>query len=50
MERYRGRFSIHEFSVSLTGRIELTANERVKVSQTIPSLEDFDTDLPQEAA
>jgi hypothetical protein len=50
MEEYRGRFSIHEFSVSPTGRIQLTANDRVKVTQRIPSLDGFDTDRPQEAA
>jgi hypothetical protein len=46
MEEYRGRFSIHEFSVSPTGRIQITANDRVKASQTIPSLNGFDTDRP----
>jgi hypothetical protein len=50
MEQYRGRFSIHEFSVSPAGRIELTGNDRVKVSPTIPSLDDFETDRPQQAA
>ena len=50
MEQYRGRFSIHEFSVSPTGRIDLTANERLKVSPTIPSVDDFLTDRAQEAA
>jgi hypothetical protein len=50
MKEYRGRFSIHEFSVSPTGRIQLTANERVKVSPTKCSFDGFDTDWPQEAA
>jgi hypothetical protein len=50
MEDYRGRFSIHEFSVSPAGRIQITANHRVRVSQTIPSLDGVDTDRPQEAA
>jgi len=49
MEQYRGRFSIHEFSVSPTGRIQITANERVKVSQTIRSLDGLG-DRPREAA
>jgi hypothetical protein len=50
MEEYRGRFSIHEFNVSPSGKIQMTANDRVKISQTIPSLDSFDTDQPQEAA
>jgi hypothetical protein len=50
MEEYRGRFSIHEFSVSPTGRLEITANDRVKVSQTFQPLDSFQTDSPQEAA
>jgi Calcineurin-like phosphoesterase len=50
MEEYRGRFSIHEFSVSPTGRLEITANDRVKISQTFQSLDDFQKDSPQEAA
>lgn len=48
MEEYRGQFDIHEFSVSPAGRIQITSNERVKVSQTIPALEGFDEDRPQE--
>jgi 3',5'-cyclic AMP phosphodiesterase CpdA len=50
MEQYRGRFNIHEFGVSPTGRIQITANDRVKVSQTLPSLDDVDEDRPQQAA
>ena len=50
MEEYRAHFSIHEFSISPTGGIQLTATDRVKVSQTIPSLGGFDTDRPREAA
>lgn len=49
MEQYRGRFNIHEFSVGSTGRIQITANEHVKVSQTIPSLDAVDTNRPQAA-
>jgi 3',5'-cyclic AMP phosphodiesterase CpdA len=30
-EKYRGRFTIHEFALGTNGSIELTANERVKV-------------------
>lgn len=50
MEQYRRRFNIHEFSVSPGGRIQITANESVKVSRTQPSLYGFDTDRPQDAA
>jgi 3',5'-cyclic AMP phosphodiesterase CpdA len=50
MEQYRGRFNIHEFSVSPTGSIEITANDRVKISQTFPSLDSFDADRFREAA
>jgi len=50
MEEYRGRFSIHEFTVSPLGRIQITANERVQVSQPIRSLDGFDRDRSQEAA
>jgi hypothetical protein len=50
MEKYRGRFTIHEFSVSPTGRLEITGNDRVKVSQTFQSPDSFQTDSPQEAA
>jgi hypothetical protein len=49
-EEYRGRFSIHEFSVSPTSRIQLTANERVKVSPTLGSLDDVDPGRPKRAA
>lgn len=31
MEKYRGRFNIHEFSVSPAGRIQISANESIKV-------------------
>jgi hypothetical protein len=50
MEEYRGRFSIHEFSVVPTGRIQITANHRVQVSQTKHSLDGLGTDRPQDAA
>jgi hypothetical protein len=50
MQQYRGRFSIHEFSVSPTGRIQITANERVQVSPTILSLDGLDRDRIQESA
>src|SRR5215467_6929762 len=42
MERYRGRFSIHEFAVSSAGKVELTANQRVKISESIPLPHDFE--------
>ncbi len=50
LEQYRGRFTIHEFSVSPTGIIQITANNRVKVSQSIRSLDGIDRDRAQEAA
>ena len=50
MQEYRGRFSIHEFRVSPTGGIQITANERVKVSPTIRSLDGLDRDRIQESA
>jgi 3',5'-cyclic AMP phosphodiesterase CpdA len=31
-DKYRGRFTIHEFVVEANGKVELTANERVKVT------------------
>jgi Calcineurin-like phosphoesterase len=49
-EEYRGRFSIHEFTVSPVGRIQITANQRVKVSQAMRLLDGFDRDWPQQAA
>jgi len=50
MEQYRGRFSIHEFSVSPTGRIQLTANDRVKIGPTFLPSDHLDTGRPEEAA
>jgi len=49
-DEYRGRFIIHEFSVSPTSRIQVTANERVKVSPTLDSRDNIDQDRPREAA
>lgn len=50
MEQYRGRFSIHEFTVSPAGKIQITANERVKVSETTTLPHDSRPARPQEAA
>jgi 3',5'-cyclic AMP phosphodiesterase CpdA len=50
MEQYRGRFSIHEFSVSPDGRIQITANHRVKVSESSRSWNSADADRSREAA
>jgi hypothetical protein len=49
-EEYRGRFSIYEFAVSPTSRIEITANQRVKVSPPLGSWDGFERDLPGRAA
>lgn len=35
INEYRGRFSIHEFTVSSSGEIQITANQRVTVSETV---------------
>ena len=48
MEQYRGRFNIHEFTVSEGGKIQITANQRVKVSETISV--PFERAQPQDAA
>jgi hypothetical protein len=50
MEQYRGRFNIHEFTVSAGGKIQITANHRVKVSETVSVPDDFERARPQEAA
>ena len=50
MERYRGRFNIHEFTVSGGGKIQITANQRVKVSESMSVPEDFERARPQDAA
>ena len=48
MEQYRGRFTIHEFTVSGEGKIQITANQRVKVSDTMSV--PFERAQPQDAA
>lgn len=50
MEQYRGRFNIHEFTVSSGGKIQITANQRVKVSESISIPHEFERSRPQEAA
>jgi 3',5'-cyclic AMP phosphodiesterase CpdA len=50
MEQYRGRFNIHEFTVSGGGKIQITANQRVKVSDTMSVPQDFEPGRPRDAA
>lgn len=50
MEQYRGRFNIHEFTVSDGGKIQITANQRVKISETMSVPRDFERAQPQDAA
>jgi hypothetical protein len=50
MEQYRGRFNIHEFTVSRGGKIEITANQHVKVGETTSLPRDLEHAPPQEAA
>jgi hypothetical protein len=49
-DKYRGRFTIHEFALGTNGSIQLTANERVKVSSDARQLDDLGGSRPQEAA
>jgi hypothetical protein len=49
-EKYRGRFTIHEFVLGTNGSIQLTANERVKVTTDAPHLGDIGESRTQEAA
>lgn len=49
-EKCRGRFAIHEFALGTDGSIQLTANERVKVIDPAPQLNDLGESRSQEAA
>ena len=49
-EKYRGRFAIHEFALGTDGSIQLTANERVKVTGSARQLDDVGGRPSQEAA
>jgi 3',5'-cyclic AMP phosphodiesterase CpdA len=49
-EKYRGRFTIHEFARGINGSIQLTANERVKVTGVARQLDDLEGSRSQEAA
>ena len=50
LEKYRGRFTIHEFTVSSTSRIRVTANERINTSVTPPALSPSNRGNSREAA
>jgi len=50
MEQYRGRFNIHEFTVSDGGKIQITASQRVKVRETVGGPDELERVRPQEAA
>ena len=50
LEKYRGRFTIHEFTVSSTSRIRVTANERINTSVTPPALSPLHRGNSREAA
>jgi 3',5'-cyclic AMP phosphodiesterase CpdA len=49
-EKYRGRFTIHEFALGMNGSIQLTANERVRVIGAARQLDDLEGNRSQEAA
>lgn len=49
-EKYRGRFTIHEFALGTNGNIQLTANQRVEVPRAARQLNDLEGSPSQEAA
>jgi 3',5'-cyclic AMP phosphodiesterase CpdA len=49
-EKYRGRFTIHEFALDTNGSIRLTANERVQVTSAARQLDGLGGSRSQEAA
>jgi 3',5'-cyclic AMP phosphodiesterase CpdA len=49
-EKYRGRFTIHEFAVGAIGSIQLIANERVQVTSAARQLDNLEGRHSQEAA
>jgi 3',5'-cyclic AMP phosphodiesterase CpdA len=49
-EKYRGRFTIHEFALGINGSIQLTANERVKVIGGAGQLDGLEESRSREAA
>ncbi|HEX7962632.1 MAG TPA: metallophosphoesterase [Terriglobales bacterium] len=49
-EKYRGRFTIHEFAVGSDGSIQLTANERVLVTSAAGGSDGLEENRSQEAA
>jgi 3',5'-cyclic AMP phosphodiesterase CpdA len=49
-EKYRGRFTIHEFAVGTNGSIRLTANERVQIASAARQWDSLGGSRSQEAA
>jgi len=50
LEKYRRRFTIHEFALNTNGSIQLTANERVQVTNAACQLDDQEGTRWQRAA
>ena len=49
-EKYRGRFTIHEFAVGTNGSIRLTANERVQITSAARQWDSLEGSRSQKAA